>query len=171
MATTLTISKLAASIMWQFDNATAWGTNTSQGSQFSFSTSLADGTAANQANRLYVDQGSIAASGSLVLDLAGSLTDVFGATITMARVKSFYIEMTGASSISIGANGAAPAPLWFGDAATDFLTVRAGGCFFIHAPDATGYALTATSADKLKILNNDGAVAAAYKIAIVGASV
>lgn len=172
MANTLTISNITGKVLWEFAKTENWGDSTRQSSSFTYSDSLAQGTGADQADLLFVNQTTLAAGATLNLDLAGSLTDVFGATITFARIKTFYFSLlttTTASSVTIGNHASAAFLGWF-SAATDRITVRNGGFFMISAPDATGYAVTATTADIIKILNNDGSNIATYQIAIAGTS-
>jgi len=173
MATTLTVPQISAGIRWTFSQTQTWGDATSQSSAFNFNDTLADGTGADQANRLYVLQSTIAGGATLTLDLAASLTDVFGSSITFARVKTFYFELTSdtsSSSVTLGNSGTAPAPLWFG-ADDQTITIKNGGCFLIHAPGATAYPVTATTADKLLLTNDDGSNVATIKIVIIGVSV
>lgn len=162
-------TRIKASIGWTHaETLTGVNDNTQNQSSFTFSDTLADGTGADQADLIYVVSGSLAASGTLSIDLAGSVADFFGDTITMARVKTIYIQIDTASSVNVGGN-ANPLVNWIADG-SDELIIRAGGVFLLHAPDATAYAVTASTGDVLDITNNDGSNAAAYDIAIVGAS-
>jgi len=49
------------------------------------------GTGANQADIVWTDERTLAASGSEDLDLAGALTDAFGATITAVELVAIII--------------------------------------------------------------------------------
>lgn len=171
MATSLSIDNVTARILWTFTQTQNWGADTTQSSSFTYLSGFSNGVAANQADRLYAAKGTINPSTTLTLDLAAGLTDVFGASITFARVKLFYFELTtdtAGSSVTLGASGTFPAKLWFGDAATDTLTVQNGGLFLIEAPTAAGYPVTAGTADLLAIVNNDSVNVATYRIAIIG---
>src|SRR5687768_5848101 len=59
---------------------------------------LASGTGAGQADTMWTDRRTIAASGSEDLDLTGTLTDVFGATVDLARVKVLYVAAAAANA-------------------------------------------------------------------------
>ena len=69
--------------------------------------------------------------------------------------------------IQVGA-GSNPLINWIG-AAGDIVNVRSGGLLVLVAPDATAYAVTATTADILRILNS-AAGTITYDIALLGAS-
>ncbi len=169
MATTLTISAQTAAINWNFTNNLTLG-NTTNTSNFSYSAPLTNGSAINQANLLYATSGTLSASASISIDLAGSVSDFFGNVITFTLVKSIFFTLTTdttATSVLIG-NGSTPFINWVGSGAHT-VRVRNGGCFFLSAPDATGYAVTAATGDILKITNEDSSNVATYKLAIVGA--
>jgi len=169
MATTYT-GRYTAGLSWVLTKVNDFG-NTIQSNSFSYAKSIASGTGADQANMIYIAQGSIAASGTLTLDLAGSLADVFGATITFTKIKGVYFDLlttpAAASSVDFGGAGSNTWVGFFGDA-SDVLTIRGGSNFSTYCPDATGYAVTAGTGDQLLLTNNDGANAAHYKLAIVG---
>lgn len=171
MSTTLTVGSIQARVVWTYESVLSWG-NAVNSSYYSYEKSLADGAGASQANRIYMAMGTIAASDTLTLDLAGSLADIFGNTITFARIKTFYFELTtdsAATSVGIGGAGSNTFINWVG-AANDVINVRNGGCMLLSAIDATGYAVTATTGDQLLFTNNDGAAIATYKLVLVGAA-
>jgi hypothetical protein len=75
------------------------------------------------------------------------------------------VNGTACSSITLGAHATAP---WIGGpfGATDTYKINNGGKW-LHADfSAAGLAVVATTGDILKIVNNDGAVAAAYKLSV-----
>lgn len=176
MATTLTAS-VSAKVGWNFENVLDWG-NALNSATFSYTKSLASGTAASQVDVLYVAQGTIAASTNLDLDLAASLADMFGHTITFARVKTLYVELTtDTTSTGLWVGGASSNGFanWISSAGTfgtdqPRVKVRNGGAFFLSAPDATAYAVTAGTGDILRLTNADGSNVATYKLAVTGAS-
>jgi hypothetical protein len=56
------------------------------------SSTLADGTGSGQADKIFSDQRILAASATEDLDLAGSLVDALGATITFVKLKMVVIK-------------------------------------------------------------------------------
>src|SRR5687767_10832330 len=76
---------------------------------FSKTISLADGTAINQANRLYAARLSLTTTPT-DLDLAGSLTDPLGATVTFAKIVGIGIlnnSTTAGENVLVGGDAAA----------------------------------------------------------------
>jgi len=133
------------------------------------SLSLTDGTGANQANNVFSDQRTLAASANEELDLAGSLTDAYGSTITFTKVKALKVSAASGNTNSVNVGGAAANGFinWVGDA-TDVIKIPPGGTFLITAPDATGFAVTAGTGDLLKITNGGGSTSVTYDIVIIG---
>lgn len=127
------------------------------------------GTGANQANELFVDTRTIAASGSEDLDLAGVLTNAFGASLVFDKIKALIVTAaaTNTNDVLVGGAASAQASAFFGDV-TDVVKVKPGGTVAFIAPDATGYDITATSADLLKIANSGAGTGVTYTITIVG---
>lgn len=131
---------------------------------------VTDGTGANQADLLWHDQRTLGATTSEDLDLAGSLTDVYGATLTFARIKGLYVKAADANGANIVVGGAA-ANAWIGffNATTDKFKLTPGAFSLNIAPGATAWPVVAGTGDILKIENTDGS-AATYDILIMGAS-
>lgn len=133
--------------------------------------SLATGTGVNQADLLYHAQRTLTASSNEDLDLAGSLTDAFGATLTFTRIKAILISAAAANTNNVVVGGAASNAFinWVSDS-TDKIIIRPGGTFALFASDATAYAVTASTADLLRVANSGAGSAVTYDIAIIGAS-
>lgn len=133
----------------------------------SLKTSLANGTGDNEANQVFADTRSLAAATAEELDLSGGLTDAFGNSVAFTAIKSIMIKADSANAGDIQVGGAAANAFntWCGDAA-DIVNIQAGGAFVIVAPNA-GFAVTAATADLLKI-NNLSAGASSYSISLTG---
>jgi len=131
---------------------------------------LQEGTGLNSANRIWHDERTIAASGTDDLDLSGVLSDPFGATITLARVKGILISaaVTNSNNVVVG-TGSNPLINWL-TGTTPAVVVRPGGLLAVVAPDATGYAVTAGTGDILRIANSAGGTSVTYQIVIIGAN-
>lgn len=131
---------------------------------------LASGVGANQADKLWHDQRTLAASATEDLDLAGVLVDAFGATFTLARVKGLIVAAAPGNTNNV-LIGNATANAWstlLG--ATGVATIRPGGLLAVFAPDATAYAVTAGTGDLLKVANSGAGTGVTYDIVIIGAS-
>ena len=135
------------------------------------SVSLANGTGANQADLLWSDTRTVTASSTDSLDLAGSLTNAFGATVTFARIKAVMVKAASGNTNNVNVTRPASngVPLFL--AASDGIPVKPGGAFIWVAPDATGVAVTGGTGDLLDIVNSGAGTSVTYDIVIVGASV
>ena len=133
------------------------------------SISLSDGTGANEADRIFTDTRTLAASATEDLDLSGSLTNAFG-TVTFARIKAVLITASSANTNNVqvtrpASNGV---PLFI--AAGDGIAVLPGGMFLWACSDATGVAVTASTGDLLTLTNSAGSTSVTYSIVVIGAS-
>ncbi|MEU9557981.1 hypothetical protein [Streptomyces fumanus] len=133
---------------------------------------LASGTGAGKADKAYTARRTLAASATEDLDLDGVLTDAFGATITFARVKGLFIAAAASNTNGVVV-GAASSNAWASLLnATGTITLRPGAALALvaGAADATGYAVTASTGDVLKVANSAGGSPVSYDICIVGTS-
>jgi hypothetical protein len=171
MPTTLAVGQIKAVVGWDFQNVLTVG-NTSNPNTDTYSKSMTNGTGATgTADLMYSTQTTIAGGGTLNIDLAGSLTDFFGNVITFARIKVMKIELTTdttATSILIG-DHASPWATWLAGT-NPRVRVYNGGCMLLAGTNATMYAVTAGSADGLKIVNEDGSNTATVKITLIGST-
>ncbi|MGW6455511.1 hypothetical protein ACWF94_06205 [Streptomyces sp. NPDC055078] len=133
---------------------------------------LGSGTGAGKADRVWADRRTLAASGTEDLDLAGVLADAFGAVITWARVKGLFVAAADANVNNVVVGGAAANPWAPLLGATGAVTLRPGAVVgaMAGAADATGYAVTAGTADLLKVANSGAGTSVTYDIFIVGSS-
>jgi hypothetical protein len=138
----------------------------------SVSATLTDGTAAGQADRVFADSRTLAASGTEDLDLSGALTDAFGATVIFARVKAIavYAHTGNTNNVNVTRPASNGFPLFL--AASDGVGVRPGEVFAMiaGAADAVGHVVTAATGDLLTITNSGGTTGVDYDIIVIGAS-
>lgn len=135
---------------------------------YSFSQVLTSGTGASQADKLFHDTRTLTTGASEDIDLAGSLTDGFGQTITFAKIKLVLIRnKSTARTLTVG-NATDALVNWVG-AANDVINIGPGGVLFLMAPGTAGYAVTPDTADDIKILNDSGS-SCEYDIIIIGTS-
>jgi hypothetical protein len=160
---------LAVSAYGELTTALDMGTGRAPQS-LSKSMSLASGTGAGKADRIFSDRRTLAASASESLDLAGVLLDVFGATITFARIKGLIIAAGNTNDVVVGAAASTPWATLLG--ATHTLTLRPGAFVAVGTgvADAVGYAVTASTGDLLKVANSGGTTGVTYDVHIIGAS-
>jgi hypothetical protein len=135
-----------------------------------YTKTFANGALAGQADRIWADTGTLAASANTDLDLAGALTDVFGATVTFARVKAIVVAARDANTNNVVVGAAASNP-WIGLlGATHTLTVRPGAFIAMAcgSADLTAYAVVAGTGDLLRLANSGAGTSVTYDIAILG---
>lgn len=120
------------------------------------------------ADVMFKDTRTLAASATENLDLAGVLLDAFGAVATSAEVVAIFIKAAAANvnSVIIGnvVNGFV-GPL----GATGTYTVSPGDYYL--AVSEAGWAVTAATADLLKIANSGAGTSVTYDILIIGRTV
>lgn len=131
---------------------------------------LRNGTGDDQADLIFQDQRTLAASTAEDLDLAGSLTDPFGAALTFVEVVAIIVRAAegNTNDVVIGGDASAAFVGPFADA-SDKVHVKPGGVAMFVAPN-TGWAVTATSADLLQVANGSSGSAVTYDITIIGRS-
>ena len=133
-------------------------------------TKFTDGESANQAEVMFRDTRTLAASTSEDLDLSGTaLEDAFGQAIAFTSVKVMIVEAAAANTNDVLVGGAS-ATQWIGwcNAATDVITVEPGGTFVIMSPSAAGFAVGAGSTDLLQIENSSSGTSVDYTITLIG---
>lgn len=139
----------------------------------SYRTLMASGTAAGQADKIFSDTRTIAPSSNDDLDLAGVLTDAFGVAITFVKVKALFVVAAAANANNVVIGGGASNPVsTFMTGTTPAILVRPGATFALIAgsADATGYGVTAATADILRITNSGAGTSVTYDIIVIGTS-
>lgn len=127
-----------------------------------------NGAGAGAADRIFLDTRTVTASSTDSLDLAGSLTDPFGAALTFARIKGLIVvaRATNVTDIRITRPASNAVPLL---SAAAYIAVRPGGLFVWMDPSAAGVVVTPATGDLLDMVNS-GATDAVYNIAVIGAA-
>lgn len=136
------------------------------------SAGFSSGVAAGQADRLFSDTRTIPASSNDDLDLAGVLIDPLGNVLTFARIKGLIIAASpnNSNTLIMGGGASNPVTTILGGT-TPTLTIRPGGVLALTVgADATGYAVTAATADILRLTNGGAGTSVTYDIVIWGAS-
>jgi hypothetical protein len=129
---------------------------------------LSNGTSSGQASQQWHDQRSLAGSASENLDLAGSLVNAFGVTVTFTKIKLIYVKASdsnnSANLVQVQRATSNGVPLFL--AATDGLQLNPGGVFLFYDP--VGVTVTAGTGDILTVTNSAGTNTVTYDIVIVG---
>lgn len=130
---------------------------------------LENGTGSYQCDLQYIASRSLNGSSNEDLDLAGSLADAFGTTLTFVKVKGIWLfnpeSNPAAFRLKPAASNGFLGP--FVDA-SDILSINPGAC--VHLENlASGWAVTAGTGDKLNVANQHTS-AQSYYIHIIGTS-
>lgn len=159
---------IALSVSGEYANGGTLGTTKSP-LDFKAGNIFRTGEGVNQAEAAYADSRTLAASGTENLDLAGGLTDAFGAALGFTKVKALIIRAAAGNTndVVVGGHASAAAATFFGDA-TDKVRVKPGGMFVLTAPNAAGYAITATTADLLTVANGGSGTPVSYDVIVIG---
>lgn len=135
--------------------------------------SFASGVAAGQADLIFSDTRTLAASANEDLDLAGGLTGAFGLSLTFVKVKGILIAAASGNTNNVIVGGAASNAFvnWVG-AATHTVVVRPGGFFMlgVGTGDLNAYGVTAVTGDLLRVANSGGTTSVTYDIVVFGTS-
>ncbi|MDP3853622.1 hypothetical protein [Phenylobacterium sp.] len=128
-----------------------------------------DGVGAGQANLMFADTRSIAASSNDDIDLAGALTDPLGEDASFARIKAILVVASANNTNDVVIGGAATNTFVgpFG-ASTHKVALPPGGVMLIAAPTAAGWPVTAATGDLLRIANSGAGSSVSYDLVIVG---
>jgi hypothetical protein len=173
MSDTLSVD-IRASLGWLFQESLDLAT-VSDNARLEYARSLADGTATDQADRLWHDQRTLAGSASENLDLNNLTNTLFGSTLTVnfAKVKALLIvnlATTAGEDLLVGGAGAGgnawSAPF---DGDPDAKIAVPADSIVLLVNKKNGWPVTNGSSDILKIANASAA-SVSYKIAIVGTS-
>ena len=141
---------------------------------FRYSANIADGTAAGQADIFYGAVRTVADGANDDIDLAGSLSDAYGSTITAAELVALMLinrPETGANTTDLTLGGGTNPMIGFLGGTTPTVgPIKPGGVLFLAATDAAGIGtVTAGTGDILRITNGSGA-ANSYTIAMLARS-
>lgn len=126
-----------------------------------------DGVTANKADIIFTDNRTVASASNDDLDLAGVLTNAFGAAITAVEIVGIMIKSAAANTTTLSVGGGTNPWITMWIATGDGIKVFPGGVFANFAPDANGLGtVTAGTGDILRIANGSGA-SASYDIVIL----
>lgn len=137
-----------------------------------FEAVLASGVGAGQADKVFADTRTLAASASEDLDLAGVLLDPLGAALTFVKVKGLLIKAAEANTNDVVVGNSATNTWATLLNSTGTVKVRPGAVLAVFAgkADATAYGVTGATGDLLKVANGGAGTAVSYDIVVIGTS-
>jgi hypothetical protein len=142
--------------------------------EISFLSEFLDGTGEGQANLAFLDERTVATGANDDLDLAGVLTDAFGASIAGAEIVALMIvnkprlasAAANTTNLTVGV-GTNPVIGYLGGTTPTLGPIRPGNMVMFGGPNVGGFgAVTAATGDILRIANSAGA-SATYQIGIL----
>lgn len=135
-----------------------------------FKDTMASGTGASQADLVFADTRTLGASATEDLDLAGTLVDALGDTLTFVKVKAIYISASADNTNNVEVTPAA-ANGFLGpfNAAADQVDIPPGGSLHLTAP-VSGWTVTAGTGDLITVTNSAAGTGVTYDVIIVGTS-
>lgn len=131
---------------------------------------LTNGTGVGQGDRMWSDQRTVTASATDSVDLSGTLTDAFGATLTFAKIKAVYVEAlsTNTNNVVVTRPASNGVPLFA--AAGDALALRPSESFFWGGSAGAGVTVTAGTGDLIDFVNSAGGSSVVYNVVVIGTS-
>lgn len=119
--------------------------------------------------RMHQSLRTIAASGTLDLDLAGGITDTDGNTITFTRIRAIIVHArsTNVNAVVFG-NAAANQALGPMGAAAHTIAVARGGTMMLCNPSAAAWPITAATADHIQFANGGAGTGVLFDLCIIG---
>jgi hypothetical protein len=130
---------------------------------------VVDGTDAGEADQVWSDRRTLAASDDEDLDLSGVLTNLFGGAVTLAKLKAVAIMAAAGNTNNVVVTRPADTGVPLFLAAGDGIAVLPGG-FFLWVAPGDGVTVTAETGDILNIANSAGSTSVTYDVILVGTS-
>lgn len=130
---------------------------------------FANGAGAAAAERCFLDERTIAASGSEELNLNdGSLVDPLGGTLAFTGIKAIALQAAAANTNNVVV-GNASATQFLGPlgAAAHTYTITPGGVWVAHAPSAAGWPVSGT-VKLLKLANSGAGTGVTFRLGLLG---
>lgn len=129
-----------------------------------------NGTTVDKADLVWSDTRTINASSNEDLDLAGSLSSIYGATLTFVELKGIIVAASAANTNNVrlirpASNGV---PLFL--AASDGIDIPPGGFFAWFCPADGKVTVTAGTGDLLNVANSSSGTSVTYDVILIGAS-
>ena len=129
---------------------------------------IANGTGAGQADQVFANTYTVTSSGTQVLNLTSTILDAFGNALTFATIKGIIVaaSATNTNNVLVGA-GTDPVINYLAGT-TPQIVVRPGGFLCLMTADATGYAVTTSTADRLTLTNSAGSTSVTFDVILIG---
>ncbi len=157
--------KVQALIQWALTGGSGVTAASASSSMPDFLTNFTNGTGDGKAQGVYTLSGSISASANSDIDVAGALSNALGTTVAAAKIKAIAIRnkaTTTGYTLRIGGSASAAITTIMGGT-SPYIVLGPKGWIVLNNP-FDGYAVTATTADILRLTASGGDVT--YDLAI-----
>lgn len=169
--TTSFSGSLKVKLDWTYQSTDLLSLVTAFKSDYSVSTTYTDGESTDQSEFIWADRRTVTvATTNDDIDLYGTLTDAFGATINPKVIKTLLIYnrvTTAGEDLLVGAAGSNQFATIFNGGTSSVARVDPGGCVLWHSP-RVGYAVTSSTADILRVQHSGSAGDISYDIFVIG---
>lgn len=129
--------------------------------------SLSNGTATGNASQMWSDTRTLTASATENLDLAASLVNVFGTTLTFVKLKFAFFRASTANTNDVQVQRATANGVVLFMAALDGIALSPGE-WFCYASPTVGKTITAATGDLFTITNSAGSTSVTYDVVFIG---
>lgn len=128
---------------------------------------LSNGTASGNASQMWHDTRTLGASATEDLDLAGSLVNAFGVTLTFVKLKCIFVRAAvgNTNDVQVTRSASNGVPLYM--ASGDGIALSPGDWFVYFSP-LVGKTVTASTGDLITVTNSAGSTSVSYDIVLIG---
>lgn len=130
---------------------------------------LATGTGTSQADLMFTDTRTLAASGTEDLDVRGSLLTPLGQSFAAVKLKAIIVVAASGNTNNVLVSRPASNGVPWLSAAGDQVIVTPGGVLCWVAP-GSGISTTAGTADLITVTNSAGTTGVTYDVVLIGTS-
>jgi hypothetical protein len=172
MANTLVSNPISVTVPWTFTKSNPLG-NFQDNNSAVIKIDLENGELTDQVSEKFSYENTLAGTTSETLDLSGTLANSWGEIVSFARIKVILVAIKAGAAGAVLEIGGAGTNAWLGpfNTTTGVQRIRKSltqtSVYLATALDATGWPVTAGTADLLKI-NNLDAAAITYRIVLLG---
>jgi hypothetical protein len=133
---------------------------------------FATGLGLNQADRIFMDQRTLAASGTEDLDVAtgGGLFDVLGDALAFVKLKALIVHALPANTHNVNVTRPAANGVTIFTAVSSGVALSPGGLYVLVRPDLTAIPVTPTTADLITFTNSGAVTPVTFDVFMIGTS-
>lgn len=128
---------------------------------------LSNGTATGNASQVWSDTRTLSASGTENLDLAASLVNAFGVTLTFTKLKFAFFRAAVGNTNDVQVTRPASNGVVLFMAAGDGIALSPGEWFCYFSP-TVGKTVTAATGDLFTVTNSAGTTGVTYDVILIG---